>query len=127
MDPNTVLYPHENEQDQDHKFMQDIVSECTFLCNSGFMLKQGQKKVSIDNLLGYEVWTPIQKPSLYVDITDHIIDKTKAMEKYKSQKTIRDFTDMFKGLNRYRGVTSGVGDFAEAFEVYKIKNLTGEK
>lgn len=115
-----ALIPHENEQDKDHSFLNDVVRECAYLCEGDFLLQDGEEPTDIATILGYEVWTPIQNPALHVDVTDFIDKKKQAMGLYASQD-YKDFAEMFEGLNRYRGVVSGVGRFAEAFEVYKVQ------
>lgn len=117
--PDLALIPHENEQDKDHALLNDVVRECSYLCEGDFLLQEGEDSTSIATILGYEVWTPIQNPALHIDITDLIEKKKQAMKLYASQD-YKDFAEMFEGLNRYRGEVSGVGRFAEAFDVYKI-------
>lgn len=125
--PRTMLFPHSNEQDKDHKFFYDLAIECSYLCASDFMLAPGETPVTIDNLLGYEVWTPIESPSLHIDISKFMSAKEQAMQLYSSQMVYKDFVAMFKGLNQYRGIVSGLGDFAEAFQIYKARDPVLER
>ncbi|MBU4283557.1 MAG: PIG-L family deacetylase [Nanoarchaeota archaeon] len=117
--PSLIMIPHKHEQDKDHSFLNEIVTECAYLCESDFLLEKNQKPTSIDIIIGYETWTPIQSPALYVDITDFMSKKRGAMMLYESQK-YKDFVSMFDGLNQYRGALSGRGKFVEAFDIYKI-------
>ena len=117
--PNVALVPHEREQDKDHAFLNDVVRECAYLCEGDFLLQEGEEPTVIPTVLGYEVWTPIQNPALHVNIIDFMDKKKQAMRLYASQN-YKDISSMFEGLNRYRGEVSGVGRFAEAFDVYKI-------
>ncbi len=119
--PSVIILPHANEQDTDHSFLNQAAMECySYLSGSNFLLDPEQKPVSIDTILGYEIWTPIISPALFINITDFMGKKKQAMELYTSQNAYKNFISMFEGLNQYRGVVSGIGKFVEAFEVYKI-------
>jgi LmbE family N-acetylglucosaminyl deacetylase len=65
----------------------------------------------------YEVWTALV-PNLVVDITATIDAKKRALSAYKSQLASNDWLDGAVSLNRYRGVTSGAGTYAEGFMRY---------
>jgi N-acetylglucosamine malate deacetylase 1 len=67
----------------------------------------------------YEVWTAIM-PNLVVDISGAIDKKKEALSKYRSQLLSHDWIEGAVSLNRYRGVTSGAGLFAEAFMRYSM-------
>jgi len=68
----------------------------------------------------YEVWTTLV-PNLIVDISDVVESKKKAITQYKSQLSHNNWLDAAISLNRYRGVTSGVGMYAEGFVRYSLK------
>jgi LmbE family N-acetylglucosaminyl deacetylase len=67
----------------------------------------------------YEVWTAII-PNLVVDITGTIDKKKEALSGYGSQLPAHDWVEAAVSLNRFRGVTSGAGLFAEAFMRYSM-------
>jgi len=67
----------------------------------------------------YEVWTAII-PNLVVDISGTVEKKKEALTKYSSQLFSHDWIEAAISLNRYRGVTSGAGLFAEAFMRYSM-------
>ncbi len=68
----------------------------------------------------YEVWTALV-PNLVVDITDTIDAKRNALSRYTSQLASNDWLDAAVSLNRYRGVTSGAGAYAEGFMRYTAR------
>jgi LmbE family N-acetylglucosaminyl deacetylase len=68
----------------------------------------------------YEVWTALV-PNLVIDITDTIAEKKEALSRYKSQLASNDWIEAAVSLNRYRGVTSGAGKFAEGFMRYSTR------
>ena len=108
--PELIYVPHELEGDLDHSNAFRIVSE---------VLKKFYH--SKPTVLCYEVWTPIQAPSYYEDITNFTEIKKKAIEMHKSQRTLFDFSKAALSLNAYRGIMSGKGDYCEAFTVLKFE------
>lgn len=72
----------------------------------------------------YEVWTAVI-PNLVVDISGTAEKKKEALSKYGSQLLSHDWLEAALSLNRYRGVVSGVGVFAEAFMRYSMEEYFG--
>lgn len=65
-------------------------------------------------IYGYEVWSTLT-PNVAVDISAHKIDKAAALACFVSQNRSNDWHDAALSLNRYRGITTSAGDYAEAF------------
>jgi LmbE family N-acetylglucosaminyl deacetylase len=108
--PDLVYMPHEFEGDLDHLNAFTIVSE---------VLKKFYCSIRL-TVLCYEVWTPIQKPSYFEDITAVAEIKKKAISAHKSQDALFDFSKAALELNSYRGVMSGKGGYCEAFMIMKF-------
>lgn len=74
------------------------------------------------DVLGYEVWTPIQELSEIVDISPYFEKKLRAVKIYRSQCAVVGFVEAVRGLNRYRGEMHSWpgGDYAEVFTRMKI-------
>jgi LmbE family N-acetylglucosaminyl deacetylase len=68
----------------------------------------------------YEVWTTLV-PNVVVDISDTIDKKKEALACYRSQLSSHDWLEAAVCLNRYRAVASGVGEYAEGFMRYSMK------
>jgi len=68
----------------------------------------------------YEVWTALV-PNLIVDISDVVENKKEAITRYRSQLSHNNWLDAAISLNRYRGVTSGAGMYAEGFMRYSLR------
>lgn len=68
----------------------------------------------------YEVWTPLQRPDRFVDVSGSIDRKLAAIRRYRSQCEIMRFDEACLGLNRYRGEMHSWpgGDYAEAFAAF---------
>lgn len=103
--PDIVFVPHEDEQDPDHAVVAQVVRSA--------MLQSGR----IRPILGYEVWTPIRRPALFEDVTGVTAKKAHAIAQFASQIRERDYGEGAAGLNRFRGVMSGVGNHVEAFSL----------
>jgi LmbE family N-acetylglucosaminyl deacetylase len=69
------------------------------------------------DILGFEVWTPIQRLDEIRDITPFMETKIRAVRAYRSQCALVGFAEATRGLNRYRGEMHcwPGGNFAEAF------------
>lgn len=68
----------------------------------------------------YEVWSTLV-PNIVVDISSSIDEKKEALSRYKSQLSAHNWRDAAVSLNRYRGITSGAGEYAEAFMRYSVR------
>lgn len=67
-------------------------------------------------LVEYEVWSPINQPDFYFDITEYIKTKEKMIKAYESQLVTCNYIEMITGLNRYRGESHHMM-YAEAFKI----------
>lgn len=63
----------------------------------------------------FEVWTPLQRPTHFEDITPFIEAKRRAIQCYTSQCDNLRFDEACIALNRYRGLMHSEGGYAEAF------------
>ncbi|MGE5544700.1 MAG: PIG-L deacetylase family protein, partial [Bacillota bacterium] len=67
--------------------------------------------------LAYEIWTPLQQYTRVVDITSHMEKKLAAINLHQSQLLDIRYDQAIQGLNRYRGITTGEGDYCECFQI----------
>ena len=65
-------------------------------------------------IYGYETWSTLT-PNVAVDITAEQPRKSAALACFASQNTVNNWHDAALALNRYRGVTTGAGQYAEVF------------
>lgn len=103
--PHSVLVPHPAEADEDHVSVYRIARAA--FTKSGMW----------PTLVGYEVWTPIARPTLWQDISAVTEAKQAAIRCYGSQLGDRDYASAALSLNRFRGIMSGRGRYVEAFEI----------
>ncbi len=120
--PQVIYLPHQNDFHADHQQTYRLVSQSIFRASGPWFQECKEKPHSVKIVLGYEVWTPIQNASYVEDITKYLDLKIKALQQYYSQIKDISYIDAVKGLNRYRGVISGVGKYAECFEVIKCES-----
>ncbi len=64
----------------------------------------------------YELWSPLRMPTHYIDISDVIEEKCKAISFYESQLKNVNYISRIVALNHYRGIRHGV-EYEEDFEM----------
>ena len=106
--PDLVYVTHEGEMHPDHRAAAEIV-------RSAVTGPPSPKKVPA--VLMYEVWTPLQKMDVIVDISEYVEIKRSAILAYQSQVAVMTFDEAILCLNRYRGEMHSWpgGDYAEIF------------
>lgn len=107
--PTLVLIPFLDDPHQDHSTLAHSAVR-TFRSN--------------ETILQYEILrhgSHTFTPTLFVNISDYLDTKLKALECYQSQMTSRAYFDResFKSLAKARGAQSGY-DYAEGFVIYKM-------
>lgn len=112
--PDIILSPHEDDADFEHQVVNKLTKEAAWLAKEGVLITKLSPARQLKEILFYEVWAPIKKPTVYVDITKHIDLKIKALMQYKSQLQQRDYIRIISGLNMFRGGIKGF-KYAEAF------------
>jgi LmbE family N-acetylglucosaminyl deacetylase len=105
---------------RDHHFTWQLVIEACTKAAGPWFQDCPTPPWSTSNILAYEVWTPLQQPSYIEDITSFMNDKLTALRCHQSQLEMIQYDEAVEGLNRYRGVMSGQGQYCEAFQVIKI-------
>ena len=105
--PHLIYVPHPQEQHHDH---QPIAK----------LLRRALRMAQIPEpprVLGYEIWTPLQRLDEIVDITPYLATKLKAIAAYATQCRVMDFVSAARALARYRGEMHSWpgGEYAEVF------------
>lgn len=107
--PDVVYLPHPNDGHPDHQATLRILRIALKLCRS---LKP--------DLLAYEVWTPLARHDITVDITPVIGCKQRALRAHRSQLGEFDYVKAVTGLNQFRGALAGKCRFAEVFQTLSL-------
>lgn len=119
--PTVLLVPHDDEDDRQHRVVSALAQEAEWIAAYEVDEEAGTPLPARPRLvLGYEVWTPLRRPTTHVDITSAVAAKRAAITCYASQQEIVEFAEAALSLNRYRGLMSGTGDHAEALQVLRI-------
>jgi N-acetylglucosamine malate deacetylase 1 len=116
----TIMYTHSSkDMHPDHKTTNELTKQALFMAGSpGFQETNG--KPWIPNIIyTYEIMTPFQTPQYFEDITQFMNLKLEALKQHESQKMLH-CEDWVEGLNKYRGGTTGIGKYAEAFKILRI-------
>lgn len=115
--PDVVYITHDREMHPDHR-------GAVRLLESGLRAVRRRKHAEAwtPRVLGYEIWTPIQKLDEIVDISPFLNKKLRAVRAYRSQCAVVDFVEAVRSLNRYRGEMHSWpgGDYAEVFTRMKL-------
>lgn len=117
--PSMVFLPHAGEGVRDHRQCSRLVQEACQRAAGPWFPACGQQPWSVNKLCAYEVWTPLNPYNIAVDISDFIQLKLHALRAHKSQLADIAYDEAVQGLNRYRGITSAVGHYAECFQLLK--------
>jgi LmbE family N-acetylglucosaminyl deacetylase len=110
--PDIVYLPSLFDRHNDHLAVNHLLSE---------LHNKNRYRFTV---CAYEVWTTLV-PNLIIDIADTVARKKEALSKYKSQLASNDWVEAATSLNRYRGITSGAGAYAEGFMRFSMKEYYG--
>ncbi len=118
--PSLVYMPHSNDAVPDHLITHRLVVEGCRRAAGPWFQDCGEPWM-VKNILGYEVWTPLQRIGHSEDISNFIAAKTAALQMHKSQIEYIRYDEAIQSLNRYRGILTGKGDYCECFQLIKAQ------
>lgn len=119
--PTIVYLPHENESVRDHQQTHHLVMEACKRAAGPWFQACGREPWSVNRILAYEVWTPMQNFTLAEDISGFIQVKLAALREHRTQISDIAYDEAVQGLNRYRGITTGAGQYCECFQIIKTR------
>ncbi len=102
--PDRIYLPHGNEDHPDHQAVLPMLAAA-----------YRQLGRAEPWLLGYEVWTPLDRYDLVEDISEVFSLKQAAVNCYQSQLEQFRYDRAMAGLNMYRGAMAGHCEYAEVF------------
>ena len=103
--PQLVYVPHPREWHPDHKAAGDILKQALAI-----------GVLSVPEIRGYEVWTPLSEYAVAIDISAVMPRKLQAIRCHVSQLADLDYAHAAQSLNAFRGVMAARAPFAEVFE-----------
>ncbi len=102
--PDIIYLPWSGDGNSDHLALHDGV------------MRGMRSEDFAGQALGYEVWSPIPRPEMVVDISSVVPAKRRAIACYESQLAYVDLPHLVFGLNSYRCLLlERSGAFGEAF------------
>lgn len=113
--PTIVFYPHATEDDPTHNQTTELARIACKFCGKNVAYMK-EKPWQIKKIFEYEVWTPMVAYDISLDITSVIKQKSQLFSIYKSQLRLMNYREAALSLNRYRGITSGTGEYCEVFK-----------
>jgi len=121
--PTIVYCPHPEESHRDHQVVASLTTSACRNASLGVFPHLGTPKHLIEEIRYYEVWTPMRHFNLAVDITAYLDEKSRSINLYKSQTSSIDYAEAVKGLNRYRGLMTLGGGYAEVFDAERVRPI----
>jgi len=100
--PDIVYTPGIFDRHVDHLSVNLLLARHTKTRKSQFMV------------YAYEVWNTLT-PNVAIDISEYKQKKSDALSCFVSQNSSNNWVDAGMSLSRYRGITTGAGEYAEAF------------
>jgi LmbE family N-acetylglucosaminyl deacetylase len=119
--PTLVYIPHSADAVPDHMLTHQLAAEGCRRAAGPWFQECGEQPWSVKHILGYEVWTPLQRVSHSEDISAFISLKLAALQMHKSQIKYIPYDQAIQGLNRYRGIMTGKGDYCECFQLIQAQ------
>jgi LmbE family N-acetylglucosaminyl deacetylase len=119
--PTIIFAPHDHEQDFEHQRVASASWEAIWLSGTDNFLKYGKPHNNTELFLQYEVWRPMKKVDLYLDISNDIQEKKKLISAYTSQVELTSWIIGSVGLASYRGAMLMGKGYVEAFKVKMLK------
>jgi len=119
--PVLVYMPHSADAVSDHQQTHRLALEGCRRAAGPWFQECGRQPWPVKNILGYEVWTPLQTVGHSENISDFISAKIKALQMHKSQIEHIHYDEAIQGLNRYRGIMTGKGDYCECFQLIQAQ------
>lgn len=118
--PHAVYLPHPADGNQDHRITSSLVLDACRRASGPWFQECGSMPWEVKTILAYEVWTPLQEVSYIEDISSCMELKLNALRLHSSQLQDIQYDEAIQGLNRYRGIMSGKGQYCECFQVLKM-------
>jgi LmbE family N-acetylglucosaminyl deacetylase len=119
--PTMVYVPHSTDAVPDHLITHQLAVEGCRRAAGPWFQECGEQPWGVKHILGYEVWTPLQKLAHSEDISDFISLKLEALQNHKSQIKHIPYDQAIQGLNRYRGIMTGKGNYCECFQLIQTQ------
>ena len=119
--PEVVFLPHREDVHRDHLKTHELVVEACRRAAGPWHQQCASSSWEVNWILAYEVWAPLREIHLVEDISEFMKIKINALREHQSQLSDIAYDEAISGLNRYRGITSGRGQYCECFQIIKAR------
>ncbi|MFA7078484.1 MAG: PIG-L deacetylase family protein [Syntrophomonas sp.] len=119
--PSLIYLPHSQDAVPDHQITNRLVLEGCRRAAGPWFPEYGKEVWQIKTVFGYEIWTPLQSVGYSENISSFMSDKLAALRMHKSQIDGIAYDQAIQGLNRYRGIMTGKGDYCECFQLIQAQ------
>ncbi len=119
--PIVIYLPHSGDVIPDHQITNRLVREGCRRAAGPWFREYGTEPWQVKTILGYEIWTPLQAVGYCEDITSDMPAKLNSLRMHHSQIKGMAYDEAIKGLNRYRGIMTGKGDYCECFQLVQAQ------
>lgn len=116
--PDFLFINHQDDGDYEHKIAYEVVNQSFWRYNNT------NSTHTIGGLAYYEVHKPMSKYQMVEVIDNQIERKLEALSLYRSQLAQTRLDRAIEGLNRYRGAMHEGCEYAEVFQLHKVRNLS---
>jgi len=117
--PDIIFTHATSDEFPDHKVVNQLVTSAITAAAGPWFADIKLNPHSVPEVLGYEVWHPMQHFQTVVSIGKVIDKKMEALACHQSQIKNVDYLSAAKGLAAYRGIMTMKSNYAEVFEVIK--------
>lgn len=117
--PEMIYLPHARDVHRDHLRTHELVLEACRRAAGPWHPQCGKHAWEVAWIIAYEVWAPLNEVNMVEDISPFIDIKIEAIRRHKSQIEHIAYDEGIRGLNRFRGISSGRGDYCECFQILK--------
>lgn len=113
-----IIFVHAPEDNQpDHQLSSKLVLDA-MAAASGPWFPDAKGLPHLPKLvLGYEVWSPLPRPTMVINISKYLDKKIEAINKFGSQTHDIDYAGAIAGLASYRSLLTKDNQPAEAFQI----------
>lgn len=122
INPDIIFVHCSNDQNPDHRVCTKLVLDAIRACEGPWYPETKNVQIHPKLVIGYEVWTPIQSPQTYVDISKVLDKKLKAIRFHKSQLKDIHYDKAIEGLAYYRSLLNKKNAPCEAFEIFSMND-----
>ncbi len=115
--PQIVFTHASSDEFPDHALFSRLTFDAVAAARGPWFSEVAGSPHAVPSVYGYEVWNPLPRFQTVSDITGTLQLKLSALSEHRSQLKSIHYDRAIRGLNQYRGEMTGVGEYAEVFEV----------